>query len=187
MVGEEEEEEEDDDDDDERPGESGSSTRATRVESKLGPATLQDPPPPEKSETHARLSPCAPQPPTEPVDRPASPSVALPQHLDIQDAGAGDRTVAAVATPRCPSPPPLAQLSPAPAPALEEEEEEEEWEIRKIVAKRRAGEDDEFLVCWTNSWLRRSELGNAQRLLKEFEVRRRARGGRKPSKMGSRR
>lgn len=123
------------DDEDEKPGENGGSTRATSVESKLGPATPQDPPPLEKPQTYVRLSTCTPQPTTEAVDRPISLSVALPQQPYIRDGGEDDLTVAVVANRPSASPSPLPQPSPAPAPALEEEE----WEIRKIVNKRRVG------------------------------------------------
>ena len=87
MVG---DDNDDDGDDDENPGVNGGSSRATSVESKLGPATPQDPRAPEK--TYARLSPRTPQLPTEPVGRPISPSAALPQQPCIV---------------ACPPPPPL--------------------------------------------------------------------------------
>ena len=166
------------DDDDERPREDGGSTRATSVESKLGVATFQDPPPLKKAETQACSSTCTPHPMTEPVDRPISPSAAV----DQQVVGANDRRAVAVVNRLSASPPLPAQPSPARAPALEEEGEEEEWEIRKIVGKRRAGKDNEYRVRWKDTWLSKSELGNAQRLLKEFEARFRAQRGSKARK-----
>jgi len=152
---------------DEKPGENGGSTRATSVETKLGPTTPQDPPPPEKAETHARLSTGTLQPTTEPVDRPISPSAALPQQI-CMGVGEGDFATAAVANSFSASPSPLSQPSLAPTPAPEEEE----WEIQKIVDKRRLGKGYEYKVRWKDTWLRKSELRNAQRLLGRFEARR---------------
>ncbi|KAL2046936.1 hypothetical protein N7G274_000954 [Stereocaulon virgatum] len=82
--------------------------------------------------------------------------------------GADDRGSAAVAARLSASPPPPAQPSPAPAPVVEEEVVE--WEIRKIVGKRRVGKGYEYRVRWKGTWPARRELGNAERLLKEFEV-----------------
>ena len=55
----------------------------------------------------------------------------------------------------------------------------EEWEIVKIVNKRRTGKGDEYKVCWKETWLLESELGNAQKLLLQFEAQGRAQPGRK--------
>ena len=153
-------------DDDDKRGEDSDSTRATSVESKLGLATPQDPSPPGKAETHARLSTCTPQPTTEPIDRPSFPSAALPKQPYMEVVSADDCGAAAVAHTDNVSPSPLSQPSPAPTPALEEED----WEIRKIVGKRRVGKGYEYKVRWKDTWLARSELGNALRLLKEFEA-----------------
>jgi hypothetical protein len=57
--------------------------------------------------------------------------------------------------------------------------DEEEWEIVKIVGKRRTRSGYECNVRWKNTWLPRSELGNAQELLQDFDVRGRAQRGRK--------
>jgi len=54
--------------------------------------------------------------------------------------------------------------------------EEEEWEIGRIFGKRRAGKAYEYRVGWMDTWLPRSELGNAKWLLREFEAKRLARG-----------
>lgn len=45
--------------------------------------------------------------------------------------------------------------------------EQQEWEIAEIVGKKRAGKGYEYRVHWKDTWLRKNELGNAQRLLKE--------------------
>ena len=39
--------------------------------------------------------------------------------------------------------------------------ESQQWEIRKIISKRRTRWGCEYNVVWANSWLPRSELGNA--------------------------
>ncbi len=166
-------------DDDDKRGEDSNSTRATSVESKLGLATPQDPSPPGKAETHARLSTCTPQHTTEPIDRPTFRSAALLQQSRMGVVGADDHAVAMVANTPSASPLPLSPPSPAPAPAFALEEE---WEIRKIVAKRRVGSGYVYKVRWKDTCLRRSELGNAQGLLQEFEARCRAQPGSKPRK-----
>lgn len=76
-------------------GGNGRSTRATSVESELGPATSQDPPSQEQTETHAHLSTYTPI--TEPIDRPTSASAALFQEPYMRDGGEDDRTAAVVA------------------------------------------------------------------------------------------
>ncbi len=58
------------DDDDEKPGETGVSTGTTSVESKIGPN--------EQAEPHGCFSIPITDPIAEPVDRPTSPSAALP-------------------------------------------------------------------------------------------------------------
>lgn len=50
----------------------------------------------------------------------------------------------------------------------------EEWEIVKIVDKRWTGRGSEYKVCWEETWLLESELGNAQELLREFEMKHQA-------------
>lgn len=50
----------------------------------------------------------------------------------------------------------------------------DEWEVKKIVDKRWVGKGYEHKVRWKESWLPRSELANAKRLLREFEARHRA-------------
>lgn len=79
-----------------------------------------------------------------------------------------DCATAAVANSFSASPSPLSQPSLAPTPAPEEET----WGIQKIVDKRRLGKGYENKVRWKDTWLRKSELGNAQRLLGRFEARR---------------
>ena len=46
-----------------------------------------------------------------------------------------------------------------------------------MVGRRRARKGIEYELDWRKTWKAASELENAQRLMEEFEVRRRARGG----------
>ena len=157
------------DDDDEKPGENCGSTRATSVETNSGPATPHDPPSPE---TQARLSISSPHPTIKPMDRLTSPSAALLQQPCKRDGGEDGGIAAVVADPSSASPSPLFQPSPAATSMLEGD-----WEIRKIVSKRRVGRRYQYQVWWKDTWLPKSELGNAQQLLKEFEARYRAQRG----------
>ncbi len=59
---------------------------------------------------------------------------------------------------------------------------DEEWEIVMIVGKRRTRKDYEHEVRWKNIRLPRSEVVNAQSLLREFEAWGRAQCGRKRSR-----
>lgn len=52
--------------------------------------------------------------------------------------------------------------------------DEEEWEIVKIVGKRRTSKGYEYKIRWKKTWLLERELGNAQGLLRKFEVNRQA-------------
>jgi len=115
------------------------------------------------------------EPSTEPIDRQTSPSAALPQHLYGQIVGEDDHRAAVVAIPPSASAPLLSQQSKA-GPLVPEEDE---WEIRKIVCKRRAGKGYEYKVRWKDTWVPRSELGNAKELPRNFEARGRAQGERK--------
>lgn len=47
----------------------------------------------------------------------------------------------------------------------------EQWEIVKIVGKRRTKSGYKYNVRWKNTWLPRSKLENAQKLLQDLEVR----------------
>ncbi len=60
---------------------------------------------------------------------------------------------------------------------LNKGEEEQEWEIIRILGKRRTREGQEYKVRWEDTWLRRSELGNAQELLRKFDEKDRAQRG----------
>lgn len=57
--------------------------------------------------------------------------------------------------------------------------EAEKWEITMVAGKRRAGKGYEYQVRWKSTRMARSERGNAQRLVREFEAIQRARRGRK--------
>lgn len=56
--------------------------------------------------------------------------------------------------------------------------EEQEWEVSRIVDRRWAHKGYEYKVRWMDTWLPKSELGNARRLLREFEARGRLQRGR---------
>ncbi len=83
-----------------------------------------------------------------------------------------------VASPPSAGSPPPSQQSKARIYVLEEKE----WEIKKILGKRRVGKGYEYGVRWKDGWLRGSELGNARRLLREFEAQGRTQRGSKPHK-----
>ena len=59
------------------------------------------------------------------------------------------------------------------------EVEKQEWEVTKILDKRETGLGTEYRVRWKSTWLLRSELGNARRLLWEYEAKGRAQHGHK--------
>lgn len=131
------------------------------MESKIGPAALQSSAPREQAKAHGCSSTHATER-TAPVDRPTSPRIALPQHPDRRVVSEDDHRAAAVASPPSDITPLLSRQSEPRIPAFEQDE----WEIRKIVGKRRVGKGYEYKVRWKDTWLPRSELGNAQRLLR---------------------
>ena len=146
-------------DDGEKTGESGTSTRATSVEPETETAPLLSSHSEEEPKTLRGLdAPITPDPPTEPLDRPTSPDVTLSQHLDGRAIGEDEYGAAVGANPPNASPPSLPCQPEARTSVLEEEE----WEVRKIVGKRQAGKGYEYRVRWKDTWLRRSELGNAR-------------------------
>ena len=51
---------------------------------------------------------------------------------------------------------------------------ESEWEIKKIIDRRQMMSGIEYKVQWKNTWLPKGELGNARKLLREFEAQRRS-------------
>ena len=57
------------------------------------------------------------------------------------------------------------------------EVEEQEWEVIKILDKRKTRSGTEYRVRWKSTWLPGSELGSAQRLLREYEAKGRAQHG----------
>jgi len=148
-------------------GGSGTSIRATGAEPETGMAHLLSSHLREEPKTLGGLDTLvAPDPPVQPLDRPTSPDVAPPQYPDGRVGGEDDKGARAIASPPSASTPPLIPQSEAGPLILEEEE----WEIRKIVSKRRAGKGYRYRVRWKDTWLPRSELGNAKRLLREFEA-----------------
>jgi hypothetical protein len=158
-------------DDGGKASEASASTRATTVEPETGTAYLLSSLRREELKTHSGFNaPIILKPPTEPIDRSASPDVALPQHPCARG-GEDDYGAAAVASPLSARTPPLPLQFEAQTSALEQDE----CEIRKIVGKLRVGKGYEWRVRWKDTWLPRSELGNAKRLLREFEAKESAR------------
>ncbi len=118
--------------------------------------------------------------PTEPLDRTTFLNVARPQPLSEQVVCDDSHKSAPVASPRSTASSPPPQQSGARVSALEDEEE---WEIRRIIGKRRAGKGYEYKVRWKDTWLPKSELGNARRLLQEFEAQCRSQRGPEPRRV----
>ncbi len=52
---------------------------------------------------------------------------------------------------------------------LNENEEKQKWKIIRILDTRLTRKKQEYKMRWKDTWLRRSELENAQKLLQEFE------------------
>lgn len=127
--------------------------------------------------------PAAPHSPIQLLDPPTSPDEARPPHASPGVVCEGDQGAAPVADlpvadfPSTTSPPPP-QQSEASTPLCEQDE----WEVRRIVGKRRTEMGYEYKVRWRDTWLPKSELGNARRLLREFEAQDRAQRGSKPRK-----
>lgn len=124
--------------------------------------------PREELKTHGCLdAPSTPAPPLAPLHRPTSPDAALPQYFDRRLGGEDEHGTAAVANP--PS---------ASTPGQFEGDylvvQGEEWEIIMAARKRRAGKGYQIQVRWKSRWMARSELGNAQRLVREFDAIQRA-------------
>ncbi len=132
--------------DDEKTSEMGGSTRAraTSVESKIGPVTLQSSHYKEQVKTHGCFSTYTTESTIEPIDRPTSSNTVLPLRPCGQVVSEEDHRAAAVAGPPSAITPPLSQQSQAPNASLEEQE----WEITKIIRKRRAGKGYEYMVRW---------------------------------------
>ena len=166
-------------DGDEKTGDSSASARATSVVSEDMSAHLLSPQSRRKTKTYDCADALtAPEPPNESFDRPTSPDQVLRQRRCGQVVREDRHGVAPVASLPSAAPPPPPQQSKARTLALEQDE----WEVRSIVGKRRVGKKGfEYKVRWKDTWLRRSELTNAQRLLEDFEARHRAHSGRNQS------
>ena len=130
--------------DDEQTSEMGGSTRATSVDSKISPVTLQSSHHREQVKTHGCLSTYTTEPTIEPIDRPTSHNTVLPQRPCGRVVSEEDHRAAAVAGPPSAITPPLSQQSQAPNASLEEQE----WEIQKIIGKRRVEKGYEYMVRW---------------------------------------
>ena len=74
------------------------------------------------------------------------------------------------------SPPPLEQ---AQEDGDEVQIKESQWEIKKILDRRQTMSGIEYKVRWKNTWLPKGGLGNARKLVREFEAQRRAQHGHK--------
>lgn len=164
--------------DDGKPGEAGAFIKATSVELETETAPLLSSHPREDPKTFDNFdAPTIPVSPTEPLDRLTTPDLALIQHPHRGSVHKDNYGAVAVAnTPTVNSPPfpqqPHGQDDPA-----SDEEGNDEWEIARTVGRRRTRKGIEYEVDWRKTWKPVSDLGNAQRLIQEFEVRRRARGG----------
>ncbi len=157
---------------DETTGEAGASARATSVESEIATAHLVGSQPREQPKMHGCLSArTTTSPATSPVDRPTS--------LGAQTISGDDHGAAVIIHPY--SVTAATSLFPERLQGQRDSalDEKKEWEIVKIVGKKRTSSGYEYNVRWRNTWLPRSELGNAQELLQDFEVRGRAQRGRK--------
>lgn len=135
------------DDDEEKTGETGGSTRAKSMESKIGTVHLQSSHPRERPKTHDCSSPTTTEPTTSPFDRPIPPSVAPSRDPVEQAIPGGDRVAAATVYPLhavIVTPPLPEQLQDQGGPALDDEE----WEIVRIVYKRWTEKGYEYEVCW---------------------------------------
>ena len=148
-------------DDEKKTGEAGGSTRATSMESKIGTVHLK---------THGCLSPNTTSPTTSSLNRSISPKVALSCNRVEQTICGGDRGAATTVYP------PHAIAVTLPLPEQPEDQgasalDEEEWEIVRIIDKRWTGSGYEYKVCWEETWLLESELGNVQELRQYFKAR----------------
>ena len=109
---------------------------------------------------------------TELLDRSCSPGVApfedregRPVHKDDHNGRSSAKFGSADAIIARPLAPEQIQGSGGPAEVIEQE-----WEITKIFDKRDTGSEMEYKVCWKSTRLPQSELGSAQRLLREYEA-----------------
>lgn len=119
----------------------GGSTRATSVDSKIGPVTLQSSHHREQVKTHGCLRTYTTEPTIRPIDRPTSQNTVLPQRPCGRVVSEEDHRAVAVAGPPSAI---TSQQSQAPNASLEEQE----WEITKIIGKRRAEKGYEYMVRW---------------------------------------
>jgi len=123
-----------------------------------------------QNRTHRCLDPHAT---TEPLDRPNSPSFALLQDHGGRSVHGGEHDGIAAANV---DPPNVTHITMLPSEQAQSQSgsEEQEWEIIRILGKRRTRKGQEYKVRWEDTWLRRSELGNTQELLRKFEGKGRA-------------
>jgi len=117
-----------------------------------------------------------PHPFVEPVDRPTSPFVPPPEYPSDPIISKGNRGGVIAASYPSAITPPLPQ-QPDEQGDSTSDKEDDDWEIVRIIRKRRRRGADEYKVRWKSSWLPRSELGNAKRLVREFEMRDRTQQG----------
>jgi len=151
------------------------------VESEIDNVHLQSSPRREQPKTQGCLSLTITEPTTSPFDRLISPSVALSRDPVERTICGGNRettpTVYALSVTAA-TPPSSEQSQDQGGSVLDKED----WEIVKILGKRRIGKSNEYKVRWKSTWLHRSELGNAQQLLRDFEAKGRAQQGRKQAR-----
>jgi len=152
------------------PDETGSFIQATSVEPEIGTTHLRSHPREDPKSLGCLDAPNIPEPPTEALDLPASADIALPQRLYERVVGEDDQGAAAVAILPTATILLLSQ-QPQGQGGSTTDAEDDEWVISRIIGKKRTRRGDEYKACWASTWKPESELGNAQRLVQEFEAR----------------
>ena len=165
-------------DEDIKTGDEGTSAEIKIIMSETDNADTQlnTPCSPKELKTHHCSDPNAT---AEPFDRLCSLSITPFEDQERRTVDANDhngRTPATVgsasATATRPFAPEQSQGQGGPA-----EVEAQEWEVARILDKRETRSGTEYMVQWESTWVPRSELGNARRLLREYEAKGRAQHG----------
>ncbi len=101
----------------------------------------------------------------------------LIQHPQRESVRKDDYGAAAVASTPTAISPPFTQQPQGQDDSASDEEGDDEWEITRITGRRCTRNGIEYELEWRRTWKPEIELGNAQRLIQEFEARRRGRRG----------
>ncbi len=159
-------------------GQTHDSTDTTSIESEVGLAHSLSSHPKEDQKTSGCLDArTISEPPSQPLDRSTFPDMALIQHRHRGSVRKDNHGAAAVASTPTAVSPPFPQQPQGQDDSVSDEEGDDEWEIARIVGRRRTRKGIEYELDWRRTWKPESELGNAQRLIQDFEERRRARCG----------